>query len=757
MRAVRRPVEMDPPPEPDAAAHWVGQALRRREDERLVRGAGRYVDDLAPQGCLHLDFVRSPYAGGVIEALDLEAARTATGVIAVFAGADVAGLGHASVNPLVDRLEAPPFPILPESEVGANGQPVAVVVADTLAHARDAAQLVELSVRARAPRAPSEATQAFGHRWRAGAVEAAFAAAATVVEVTVRHARLSPSALEPRAALATIDLEGRLTVHLSTQTPHRARADLAHILRIGPEAIRVVAPDVGGAFGGKASIYPEDILVAFAALTLRRPVKWCATRSDEFLSATHGRGGVLKGALALAEDGRFLALKAEVAFPLGHWMPFSGAVPARNAGRILPGPYRIAAVDISTRGDVTDTAPLGIYRGAGRPEAAMLMERLVDEAARVLGRDPADLRGRNLLNPGELPARTPTGETLDAGDYPGLLGEACRLADYEALRADCDRRRAAGEICGIGLAVYVEPCGQGFESATIELRADGMIVAATGSTAQGQGRETAFAQIVADALGVTPDQIVIRHGDTAETPEGVGALASRSTAIGGSALLKAAEALRDKANVHAARLLQVALKDIASDAEGFFARDDPRGPRLTWSALADAAPDDLTVSLRFEAAGEAWASGCCLAAVAIDRETGELSIERLVYVDDAGVVVNPMLVEGQLIGGLAQGLGEALMEKIVYDESGQLLTGSFMDYRLPRAGDIPPVSLAKRSTPSAMNPLGVKGVGEAGCIGVPAAIVNAAVDALAPFGVRHLDMPLTSAALWRAMHDGALP
>jgi aerobic carbon-monoxide dehydrogenase large subunit len=752
---------LDParPPDVDGASEpWIGRSLRRVEDERLVTGAGCFVDDIAPEDCLHLEFVRSPYAGGVIEALDVEAARSAPGVVAVFSGADVAALGHASVNPLVDGLKAPFFPILPVAEIGATGQPVAAVVADTLANARDATQLVELALKTRAPRSPSDATQAFGRQWRTGAVEAAFDAADAVVEATIRHARLSPSALEPRAALATPDETGGLTVYLPTQTPHRARADLARILRIGRESIRVVAPDVGGAFGGKASIYPEDVLVAFAALTLRRPVKWCATRSDEFLSATHGRGGCLKGALALARDGRFLALKAEVAFPLGHWMPFSGAVPARNAARILPGPYRVPAVAIAMRGDVTDTAPLGIYRGAGRPEAAMLMERLADEAARVLGRDPADLRRRNLLSPGELPARTPTGETLDAGDYPGLLREACRLGGYDALCADLARRRAAGEVCGVGLAIYVEPCGQGGESAALRLAPDGTIVAATGSTAQGQGRETAFAQIVADALGVTPGRVIVRHGDTAASPDGVGALASRSTAIGGSALLKAAEAFRDKARALAARILQIPLHCIASDADGFFVQGSPLGPRLTWSALAGAADaDDLAVSLRFETPGEAWAAGCCLAAVAIDPETGELRIERLVYVDDAGMVVNPMLVEGQLIGGLAQGLGEALMERIVYDESGQLVTGSFMDYQLPRAADMPPVTLAKHPTPSVMNPLGAKGVGEAGCIGIPAAVVNAAVDALSPFGVRHLDMPLTSARIWRAMHNGASP
>lgn len=736
---------------------YVGRPLRRIEDDRLLRGAGRFVDDIAPEGCLHLEFLRSPYASGTITEIATEAACAAPGVAAVLTGRDVADLGHASVNPLVEGIRAPLFPILPRAQVCAAGQPVAAVVADTQVHARDAAQLIELIVDERDASLSPEPTQAFAQRWSNAEVDGAFAAAARVVEVTVQHARLAPSPLEPRAALATPDQAGGLTVHLSTQTPHRAHADLARILRIPPDAIRVVAPDVGGAFGGKASIYPEEVLVALTALRLGRPVKWCATRGDEFLSATHGRGGTLKGRLAVAADGRFLALKAEIAFPLGHWMPFSGAVPARNAARILPGPYRVEAVDIAMSGHVTDTAPLGIYRGAGRPEAAMLMERLADEAARALALDPADLRRLNLRRPDELPARTPTGETLDLGDYPGLLAEACATGRYDELCVERARRRAAGEVCGIGLAVYVEPCGQGWESASLRLGGDGRIIATTGSTAQGQGRETTFGQIVADALGLSPDRIVIRHGDTAQSPVGIGALASRSTAIGGSALLKAAETFRDNARDMAARLLQTSPRRVAWDDDGLFPMGLPRGPRLSWSALAAQDGGELETAIKFEAPGEAWAAGACLAAVSIDQETGEPTIQRLVFVDDAGVVVNPMLVEGQLLGGLAQGLGEALMERIVYDESGQLLTGSFMDYQMPRAADLPPVILAKRPTPSVMNPLRAKGVGEAGCIGIPAAIVNAVVDALSPFGVRHLDMPLTSATIWSAMRGAGKP
>jgi len=530
-------------------------------------------------------------------------------------------------------------------------------------------------------------------------------------------------ALEPRAALAAYDIgSDLLTVWLSTQTPHRARADLAAILGRSEASIRVVAPDVGGAFGGKASLYPEEAAVALAALRLQMPVKWTATRSDEFLSATQGRGSTLHGELALSASGRMLGLRARACAPLGHWMAYSAVVPARNATRILPGPYRIPAVDLSAEGRHDPHAPVGIYRGAGRPEAAMLLERLADMAARRLNMDPAELRRLNLLPDSEFPAKLPAGGALDSGQYVGLLDDALALSGYAERRRRNEARRRQGEVCGIGIGFYVEPCGQGYESAALRHDGSGRFTVSTGSTAQGQGRETAFAQILADALRVRPEAIRVVHGDTSLCPVGVGALASRSTAIGGSAILMAVDRLADSLG-------------------GL--------PVGDWS---DAPAHE--VSVVYEAPGEAWSSGCCVAAIRIDRDTGVLTIESIIWVDDAGTVVNPMLVEGQLRGGLAQGLGEALMERIVYDADGQLLTGSLMDYAVPRAEDIPPVTLASRVTPSPSNLLGAKGVGEAGCIGVPAAIVNAAIDALAPFGVRHLDMPLTPEKLWRNMNPG---
>jgi carbon-monoxide dehydrogenase large subunit len=541
-----------------------------------------------------------------------------------------------------------------------------------------------------------------------------------------------------------------LSVHLQTQTPHRARRDLARILGLDISHIRVIAPDVGGAFGGKASLAPDEAMVAFAALKLGRPLRWNATRSEEFLAATRGRGAVSRGRLAVDAEGKFLAIEAEFAFPLGHWLPYSAAAPANNAARILPGPYRINAAYVASTAQAEARAAVNIYRGAGRPEAAMLLERLIDEAAAVLDMDSVRLRRRNLVK-GSRRHVTVAGAAVDSMRPAHLLATLCARADYATLRRRQKTRRRKGEVTGIGVALYIEPCGQGWESGRVGIDPEGRIVAATGTSAQGQGRETAFAQIVADVLGVPPAAITLRHGDTALSPEGIGALASRSTAIGGSAMRLAAENFLALARDRAASLLNVPKGVIAVTGEGFWAG----GNRVTWHELAGAAqekhPDGLALAADaiFETAREAWASGAVLASVAIARETGELRIEKLVWVDDAGTIVNPLLVEGQLIGGMAQGFGEAVMERLAFSPAGELITGSFQDYALPRAADVPEVEIIKVATPSRANPLGVKGVGEAGCIGVPTAIVNAAVDALRPFGVTHLDMPLTSEKLWR--------
>lgn len=704
---------------------WIGQAMSRREDVALLRGDGRFTDDLVPRDALHMVVFRAPQSSGRIVELDVSDAAQARGVVAVLTAADLGDLPPAAVNTLIEGAPLVPMTVLAGERVAAAGQPLAAIIAETRAAAEDAAEQVMLDTEDDAPADRC-------HRVAQWQVGGAAVGSATHVSLTLDHPRVAPFAMEPRAALAVPDGDA-LAVWLSTQTPHRARDDLARMLQLDPARLRVVAPDVGGAFGGKASIYPEDVLCAFAARKLGRAVAWRANRGEEFLSATHGRGASSRAELALDEAGRIIALSARFEFALGYWMPYSAYAPVSNAGRILPGPYRAGTVDIAVDIRLNDLPAVNIYRGAGRPEAAMLMERAMDKAARAAGLDPFEIRRRNLIPASAFPWKTPTGETLDSGDYAALLDQLETVSGYQSLRERQSRRRADGDVVGLGLALYIEPCGRGWETARLTLLPEGQFHAQTGASAQGQGRETALAQLLAEELGTDPDRVTVGEGDSAAIENGIGALASRSTAIGGSAMRVAARALRER-------------------VQALLGGNDFPGWDAACAALAPHLP--LTVDETYTAPGEAWASGAVLAEVVIDSDTGMLTVEGITWVDDAGRVLNPMLVEGQLWGGMAQGLGAALMERLVIDEDGQLLTGSLMDYAVPRASDMPArVRIDKISTQTTANALGAKGVGEAGCIGVPAALLNAAQDALSPFTDRDLALPLTSERLWRAMND----
>ncbi len=711
--------------DPTARSGGLGQARLRVEDRALLTGRGRFTDDIRTANCLHAAFVRSPEAQGRIAGIDTAEAATMSGVVRIFTGPDLAGLGRTSVNPLMPDLRPlPPEPLAIET-VAAVGQPVALIVAETAAAALDAAEAVFAEIDPLPPIPPNG--EAGSHRareaWHSPAADTRNAAAH--VTVSLRQPLLAPAALEPRGLVADAASEpGRLTVWLGSQSPHRAREELAAVLGLDPDLVRVVAPDVGGAFGMKASLYPEDIAVAFAARALGRCVKWMATRSEEFLAATQGRGQTIEAGLSAAADGTLLHLDAAVRAPLGHWMPYSAAVPARNAGRILPGPYKVASVDIDAASVETNGAAVGIYRGAGRPEAALAMELLIERLAEALDLPPDEMRRRNFVTAGDMPWTTPTGQTLDSGDYTAAYDRAAALM---ATRPPADD----GRLRGCATVAYIEPSGLGWESARLTLGADGTISAATGSTAQGQGRTTAVQQIVADRLAADPDAVAVVHGDSSALVTGIGALASRSTPIGGSALVQACDALRER-------------------AEGRLGR--PVGAEPDWMDIARQT-GGLEADATYTAEGEAWGYGAVGCAVAIDPETGALTVERLVWVDDAGTVVNPLLAEGQLLGGIAQGVGEAVLERIVYDADGQLLTGSFMDYGIPRAADMPPVTLERMETPSPANLLGAKGIGEAGAIGAPAAIACAVMTALRPLGVKHLDMPYTPAHIWQAIRD----
>jgi aerobic carbon-monoxide dehydrogenase large subunit len=700
-------------------SNHIGQSILRTEDDALVRGQGRYVDDLRLPRMAYAVFVRSPIARAKLIGIHTAEAEKQPGVLLILTGRMTAALGALSVNPVVPDIR----------------EAIAVVVAESADAAQAAADLVEVDYEALPAQSETASAiagaaifsewpnnEAFSQRWQRGDVDSALANAEFVVAASISTPRVAPMALEPRATVAAWAANPPLlTVWLGTQTPHRARTELARILELDRAAVRVIAADVGGAFGGKASIYPEDVLVAAAAIRLGRPVKWIATRNEDFVSASHGRGGKIAATAAVTSQGILTAIRAEVEYPLGLWGTYSAAVPAINAARILPGPYRIPAVDIRARGFVTNTAPVGIYRGAGRPEAAMIMERLIDRAAVATNLDPAEIRRRNLLAMQELPCITPTGQRLDSGDYHALLDSALGISGYTELRRVQVERRAAGELFGIGICVYVEPCGQGWESARITAHPGGKYVVACGTSTQGQGHRTALAQIAADCLGSAFDSIEIIEGDTSTTPAGVGALASRSIAIGGSAIKRAAVELLEK----------------------IVAGADP-----------EIAP--VEASVIYTAPHEAWSSGCAICTVSIDANTGELQIHRLIWIDDAGLVINPQLVEGQLLGGLAQGLGQILCEQIHYDADGQLLTGSLMDYALLRADQMPPIDLHSIATSTDANLLGAKGVGESGCIVAPALVLNAALDALRPLGINELSIPLTSRNIWHAIQQAPL-
>jgi carbon-monoxide dehydrogenase large subunit len=699
----------------------------RREDPALLRGEGCFTCDVDAPQALHAAFVRSPLAHGTIRSIDIGAASAVEGVVAVLTAQTLTEDGRAArmpaPNPLLPMAPLPPIEPLARDHVLYVGQPMALVLAHTLAQARRAAALVQLQLE------PLQALPDFGdesaitqvhHRQGDdGAAQSAGFAPSVRVEVSMAVPRVLAMSMEPRGMLAI--WQGRpdgqdesMTVHFGTQSPSRAQTDIAAALGWEVSRVRVIAGQVGGAFGAKSSLGPEDLAIAMAACRLKAAVRWTSGRSDEFTGGMHGRGARMQGALSVTPEGRFDGLDAKLQFALGAWLPFSAVVPLRNAARILPGPYRVARLDVQGRAGLSHTAPVTIYRGAGRPEAALLMETLVDKAARAVGIDPVELRRRNLIDKQAMPYTTPTGEVFDSGDYLRALELACERFDYAAQRRQQVERRARGEVVGLGLALYVEPCGQGWESARVHWHADGTVSVASGSPAQGQGHATTYAQIAAQALGVEPAQVQVHYGDTALCPPGIGALASRSTAIGGGAIVQTCRKL------------------------------------LARRAAGEALP--LMAQERFESK-EAWSYGCVMARLSVDRDTGRPTVEQISWIDDAGHVVNPTLAHGQLVGGLAQGLGQAMMERLVYDASGQLLTGSLMDYAVPRADDVPPIEIESLSTPSPNNPLGAKGVGEAGCIGVPAALMNAARDALAPLGECELQFPLTSEQFWRALQS----
>jgi carbon-monoxide dehydrogenase large subunit len=755
------------------ASGWIGKPLRRREDAPLLTGRGRFVDDFQPAGLLHLVLVRSPHAHARVVGVDVKRARRVAGVLAVLTADDLDVTEPLPVNRLFRDMIVKAAPLLAAGRVHAQGTPVAAVVAESPEAASDGAALVgveyapepgvalaHVALGNAAPKIWDDApgNRSLGQTWRAGDPEGAFSGAARVVELTVEQNLVAGVPMEPRCALAVWDDVGEaLTVWTSTQAPFRVRSEIARMLGLDEGRVRVIAPDVGGGFGVKGGPYREEPLVAWLARRLKRPVKWISTRQEDLLTTQHSRGARAIGRLALDADGRVRGLSARIQAPLGAYLSFSASTNPRNHARCLPGAYTVRDVDIQVTGAFTTTPPVGAYRGAGRPEAAFLIERLMDEGARVLGIDPAAIRRRNAIPATAFPYTTATGQVYDSGDYVAVLDRALAAADYAGLRRAAAARRQRGELAGVGISLYVEPAALGWESGVVRMERTGAVTAITGSSPHGQGHETTFAQVVAQHLGVEPDLVTVRHGDTAGAPQGSGTAGSRSTALGGGALVLAARDVREKGRRVAAAMLEAAADDVVA-VDGGFHVVGAADRKVAWRAVADVAyrmgalPAGMEPGLEatrfFEAPGEVWSSGAFVVAVRIERETGVIVPERIVWVDDAGTIVNPLLADGQLEGSLAQAWGQIVMEAIQFDRDGHLLTGTLMDYAIPRADDVPVAEILHHDTPSPFNPLGAKGLGEAGTIGLPPAVVNAVVDALSPLGVTHVDMPLTPARLW---------
>ncbi len=769
------------------AKFGVGQAVRRVEDVRLLTGHGRFTDDVNLEGQTYLALVRSPHAHAEVNSIDVAAAREAPGVLGVFTAQDLDAAGLRDIPCLApmknrqgERAATPGHPILARGRVRHVGDPVAAVVAETPAAAREAAELVEVDyeslphvVDTRAasdpespriwPDAPNNVCLRFD-QGDAEATDRAFAEAVHTFRIELVNNRVVPNAMEPRGAIGAHDADsGRYTLHVSSQGSHGVRDTLAEkIFGLPSERFHVITPDVGGGFGSKIFTYAEYALVLFAAERVGRPVKWIEERGEAFQSDVQGRDQVATMELAFDADHRITGLRYTGLSNMGAYLSnFAPAIPTTQTLKMLSGVYRIPAIYADVTLVFTNTVPVDAYRGAGRPEAAYFVERAVDAAARELRVDPAELRRKNFIRKQDMPYATAMDITYDSGDFERLMDTALANADIDGFLERRDAARREGKLLGLGIAYYIEACaGMGEEDARLRVAPDGSVDLHVGTKTNGQGHATAYAQILADKLGVTPEQVRLHQGDSDDLPRGAGTDGSRSLLMGGGATGAAADAVVEKGRKLAGFLLEAAAADIEF-AEGVFtvAGTDKRLSLAEVAAQADRddLPDELKGGLEeaghFDEPPMTYPNGCHVCEIAVDEATGVPSIQRYTVVDDFGKVVNPLLVAGQVHGGVAQGLGQALWEHTVYEaDSGQLVTASYMDYTMPRADGVPPVSLELVEVPCATNPMGIKGAGEAGAIGATPAAMNALADALTPYGHPNIDMPATSEAIWRAMH-----
>lgn len=760
-------------------ANAFGQSVKRREDQRLLTGTGQFTADLVPSGAARAVMLRSPYAHASIRGIDTATARAMPGVLAVITGVDVAGLGGIPAAADLIRFPGTPadqgfvfrpeHPILASDRVRYVGDAVAMVVAESESLAADAAEQIVIdyeplpavsdTVAAAAPGAPvvwDEAPDNRCFRWQAGdasAVEAAFAKAVEIVAIEVINNRIHVASMENRGAVGSFDADsGQFTLLTGTQMPHAVRDALADVvLRVPHEQMRVVVADVGGSFGIKNALYREQALVLFAARQLGRDVAWIGGRGDSFVSDYQARDNVTKAELAMDAEGHFLGLRVRAIGAIGAYLSQKGQLSPTANTQVLAGVYRLPCIHVAVDGVFSHTAPTEVYRGAGRPESVYLLERLVDQAARVTGRDPAELRRINLLQPDAWPYRTPLGLVYDSGDFPGMLEAAKAQADLVGLPARQAASAAKGRLRGTGMAQYCERvAGSWSETAWIEMRGDGRVTVLSGTMSNGQGHETAFAQLVTSQLGIDADLIEVLQGDTARIPSGHGTGGSASLGIGGAAIGEAGADLVRRATPLAAEALEAAEVDVEFRDGRFGIVGTDRS--VGWDAVAARIGGGvLEASGFFQPSTPSFPNGCHIAEVEVDPDTGDWKLERYTMVHDFGRVLNPMLLEGQMQGGVVQGIGQAAFERVVHDADGQVLTGSFMDYQVPRASDLPSLELVYRPTPSPANPLGVKGCGEAGAAGACPAVMNALIDALWARGVRHLDMPATPERVWEAL------
>ena len=773
-----------------------GSGIRRREDPRLITGQASFTDDIKLQGLVHAAILRSTHAHARIRGIDTSAARSAPGVLAVYTGADTDGV----LNPIPcawlvpdSDVKAVAYPAMAKDVVRYVGDAVAVVVAESRYQAEDALDLInvdyeplpvvinpEAAMKPGAPQLHEDApnNQAFHWVVAGGDADSAFASPEVVVRDTIIQQRLIPNAVEPRSAVASWQpAMGELTLWSTTQNPHIARFVGSLVTGVPEHKIRVIAPEVGGGFGSKIAVYPSELITAFCAMKLGRPVKWTETRTENYQATTHGRDHVQYVELAATREGKITGLRTTVYAGMGAYLSTaSTGIPTILHGLMYSGPYEIPNIKGDIYGTFSNTTPVDAYRGAGRPEATFLLERLINLLAAELDMDPVEVRRRNLIPKFENGHVVSVGLTYDSGDYQGALDAALNEVNYQQLRQEQEHGRGHGHYVGIGVTTYAEICGLGpsqvagavgfggglWESAIVRFYATGKVNVFVGTSPHGQGEETTFAQILSDELGVPVDDVEVVHGDTDNTPMGWGTYGSRTTVVGGAAVALSARKIRDKGRALAAHLLEAAEEDIEYEDGKFFVRGSPDQSKtiqdialmanVAWN-MPEGMEPGLEATTFYDPPNFTYPFGTHVAVVNVDPDNGHVVLERYLAVDDCGHQINPMIVEGQVHGGVIQGAGQALWEEAVYDENGQLMSGSMLDYALPKAHLVPDIETLSTVTPSPSNPLGVKGIGETGTIASTVTIYNAVIDALKPLGVTHLEMPLTSERVWRAIQQ----